>query len=279
MVDGLQVANAGLLLYSLSKQAGIDTSDVKKQADDIKNKTDTIIENTVLTNATDGIVGNNMVSAQIMKSSNSSIDQAVQDAIANDLSIINMTNCIKTLKAYYNLTESDNLIIVKKDTDPSIANNTGSKQVQVDVYTTNRTKLNISICENDHISVKIPILNKSTEGNKDLNLTRYSEIKKSGVDIFDPNDSAFTSRCYNYTYNGYDTTVNSRRQLLYSNTSIQCSDGCSYTGVDENNYAECDCQGKTEKVQNNIVDIALGTLTSFNFEIVSCSSRLSDVYN
>jgi hypothetical protein len=394
----LQAANAGLEVYSMAKKAAKTTSDMDQQAQDMKDNSSKIIKNRVVTNSetTSGIVGNDMVSAQISLASEDS-EFAKQEAIQNNLSIVDMSACINTLKEFYKIPEDDDLIIVKKDIAASLANSsdtvakspgqaaraigeklsetttesssqaatptetsnsassskdttqstskdttgttqstskdntqsasktttgtsqsaskdtapstskdttpstskdtTGtsqstsqktnstpsqtSKLVNIDVYTKNdRTKLDLAPCEDQKISFKIPVKTTTTDENgdeKSLNLERYFDLKKDGIDIFDKNDPAFNSRCYNYTMNDYDTTLAMRRNLLYSNTTIQCSTGCDYKGLDENSYAECSCAGGSTNVQNSIVDIAFDTLSTFNIGIAKCSDRLFDV--
>src|SRR5690606_5990840 len=94
----------------------------------------------------------------------------------------------------------------------------------------------------------------------ELDLDLYYQMKnESGIDIFNPNDTAFTTRCYIHSED-LDTTVNYRRSNYYANTTIKCNPGCEYNGLDEDGYIDCKClNAKTEynivnQVVNNFLD-------------------------
>ena len=70
-----------------------------------------------------------------------------------DLSILDISNCEAILKEKYNLNEDVDLIIVKKEKK---AKKAYEKDIQLEIYEPqNKTKLNLSFCENTNINFYI----------------------------------------------------------------------------------------------------------------------------
>jgi hypothetical protein len=253
---------------------------MKKQISDIKNKTIQMVESIAIDptlNKT--IFGNEYFSTQIIKSDNG--DSAIKEALDNNLSIVNSTECLKKLRKYYNLSQDEQLAVIKTDSDPSLDignNNNTSTKVKIGIIDLEtKQKLNYSICDTT-ISVEIPL-----KDNQVVNSTRYNEYKKDGIDIYNSTDPFFNSKCYSYSMNGYDTTLNMRRNNIYSNTSITCNQGCEYNGLNANNYVLCVCDPSTtsdHSVSNNFLQVVFESVSDINFDLVQCSNRVFNVtYN
>jgi hypothetical protein len=277
----LQASNLGLQAYIIGvKNKLINTqqlNDIKQRSTALQNKSAELVESMALnTNVTKKLVGNDYLSSQIYT------DDYVDDnefLLADGLSVLNITSCLKQLKQFYNFTEDDKLIIIKTDSDPLLNDDSDSsvsaKEVKFDIYSKkDKKKLNISLCDQNNIEIKLPIDNKFY-----INTTKYNLLKEQGIDIFNPNDPYFTSRCYSYSPDGFDTTVKMRMKDLYTNISISCNDDCTYNGIDENNYVRCDCPlvMNSPKFRSKWKKFVLKQLLSLNFGIIMCPNRVFNV--
>jgi hypothetical protein len=261
------VAAAAIMASSASK----DKKDA--QLKDLKNKMQSVLDQALksvdLTDATQ-IFGNTYMATQISRIDDTSLLAADKFALDNRLAIINTTDCISRLIAYYNTTS---IIIVKTDLDSSFnpfSNSTTSQSVNIDFYNSiTREKLNKSICSD--FDIKLPLAAGSG-----INITEYNEvIKTRGIDIYNPDDPAFTSRCVTDEDpdTSYDTTVNSRIRSLYKNKTMLCTSGCKYVKIDSNNYVNCQCTGVTKtksEFLNNICDWFLEGFSNININVVTC---------
>jgi hypothetical protein len=251
------------------------------QIEILKNQTSAIIDMLVKNMNFGGnslssyIVGNDMLSSQFSLTDPTSTKLTIQDAIKNNLTIVNSDKCIETLKKYYNTT--DDFIISKtqfssllKTTSEGVSDST---LLKIYNYKT-RTEVNMSLCNNDEIVYKIP-LNENIKNS--LNLTTFQQLNQSNIDVFNPNNTYFTSVCSPYVDNNtaYDTTVNYRREHYFQNKSIECVGlECQYEGIDENYYIKCNCkqgpQPSSPEVFDITVDFFLQPLSQWNFEIITC---------
>jgi hypothetical protein len=240
----MQASNLAMLVYKIALQNNLITSanksSIKEQLEIIKTRSLEYIRYKALApNTNDLIIGNEFINSQIYREINT--EKVNNEALSNGLSIVNFTNCLDIVKQYYNLTDIDLLTITKTDIDPSLMDggnytNSSLNYVDINLYFNNlQVRMNMSMCDN--IKIKTPI----KEGG--MNLTDYYNYKNQSIDILDPGDPLFTSRCYTYELNGYDTTINMRRRYLFPNKTILCNNNCTYAGIDENNYIECDCSG------------------------------------
>lgn len=247
-----------------------NTTQIQAQIDSMKSNLllymDMLVKSGDLDN--DTIIGE-MFSLQVSTDS----EQMKSDAIKNGLSFINSTACETILKSYYNISQSTSLMVQKVDFSSStnldnLNDTNASNGIRYSFFNpVTKVKLNSSLCENSTVSISIPIKNSSN-----LNMSLYSNLSKIGVDIFDANDTAFVSRCISVLdpETNISTSVNYRIEN-YGQTSAQCSENCTYNGIDENNYVQCDCVGVTESETSNTFDkIELTKFPTMNWGIVVC---------
>jgi hypothetical protein len=254
-------------------------SEKTKKVLDLKDNLETVIGNNINNlNLTDPqMLGDSFMATQIAQLDDKSLTDNTKQALENNLSVVNVTECLKKIKSYYNITEKQNLIIVKSDIDKSFNTTvTSDKWVSFNIYNplTNE-KLNKSIC--DDIQIKTPIIDKQ------LNQTLFNQLRNDGIDVYNPNNKAFTSRCYSNIdpTTGYSTTLNYRVEHYYRNKSINCGNGCKYTSTDENNYAVCQCNGATKtdsNFLNSISDLFLTGFTNINIDLILCYEQVFSVY-
>jgi hypothetical protein len=236
----------------------------------------TVYDNKIKTlNLTDPVViGDSYVTTQVSKADDASLEESYNQAVMNKLAVVNVTSCISKLKSYYNLTNATDLVVIKYDMDKQLlagnANATFSNSLSFDFYDPHtNAKLNRSIC--DSYEVKMPFDRNNTA----INMSLYKDLKNQSIDVYNPNDTAFTSRCTSIIdpATGYSTTLNYRRNNYFQNKSISCGNGCTYKNIDQNDYVVCQCDGVTQtdsELINNLGDLFLGGFTNINLGIIVC---------
>jgi hypothetical protein len=219
---------------------------------------------------------------QLSSSAKASLTDAINTALLNKLSIVDANSCYDTLKQYYNLSTS-NLLISKSDINSYIDLNNLDKPLisnsaQIKIYNpVTRQELNLSLCYDNQFNIKTPI--KSADL---LNLTQYRDLKTSGINGFNPNDTSFNDICFTHIDNNtdYDTTLNFRRHNYFQNKSAGCSGlNCSYQNIDVNDYVSCNCSGvrSEESIHNEFVNYVLEPLTTWNYEVIFCYAQIFQV--
>jgi hypothetical protein len=225
-------------------------------------------------------LGNSLITTQISKTDDQSMEEQNKQAIDNRLSTLNITECTNKLKDYYHLPKNTSLILIKYDLDKSLSANLSQaigNSVSFDLYNpSTMKKLNVSLC--DSYEVQTPIADM-----RDLNKTLYQQFKNQSVDIFNPKDEAFTSRCSVVIDpdTGYSTTLNYRIKKYYQNKTINCGNGCSYKSMNDNDYVTCQCSGVTStdsEIINNIGDFFINGFTNINVSVFICYKQVFNVY-
>jgi hypothetical protein len=220
-------------------------------------------------NNTNYISGNDLFSSQVITSDQLLNGNFTQFALDNNLGFTNLTDCIKTLKNYYNISESENLIINKIDLCPANQTDLSSKSVKIEFYDSQKQKLNMSLCHDKEkpLTYSIPLKEK-----KGLNMARYNAFRNIGIDIYNYEDPAFSSRCNSYQVGGFDITLNMRIKQVFSNLTLKCSRGCSYNGIDSNDYLQCNCDGlPDDDLYGDSQSITLPHYSDINADIIECS--------
>ena len=97
----------------------------------------------------------------------------------NKFSVIDLGKCGSLLKENYNINENSSLIIMKYE---KVSNVSSERLLQYEVYEPiNKTKLNLSICDNENINIDIYIPVILSEKTQNL----YNELQNLGYDLFD----------------------------------------------------------------------------------------------
>lgn len=234
-------------------------------------------------------------SVQVYNTSERGTNENEQTALTNSLSIINFTNCEVVLKQIYNIPTNESLLIYKIDYSKYLNgnnnNNNNNSNIAYKVFDDNGSDLNMSYCNNTKVNIKISAT-QIQNGNA-INTTLYSEYFNNSdnndnsdssnnnhqrIDVYNSNSSFYNDICYSYSKHGNDLALNDRRNTIYPNISIECSDSCSYNGIDNNNYIDCKCSVVAEvEVSANIVEDFLSTLTKSNFMIFTCYNKILSI--
>jgi hypothetical protein len=209
--------------------------------------------------------------------STSNLDDLNKNARENNLSIVDNSACETALKQFYNIPSNESLIISKFDfssaTDLSKANDPdASKLISFNYYhPTTKEKLDIEVCKSTPVKTNIPLKNAAR-------INTYV-LKTLNVDVFNPNETAFKTRCraiVDTKGNDSDTTINSRRKNFFNGTGT-CSEGCDYKGLDESNFMICDCKGLTpgKELSQSIDNKGLDILPSLNYDVTLCWEKIT----
>ncbi len=93
------------------------------------------------------------------------------------------------------------------------------------------------------------------------------------IDVYNPKDEFYNNICFSYSDGKNDLTLNNRRKDVFPNTTIECSAGCNYTGLNASlGYSECECQGEAaESVGVDYLANALDALLNNNLKLVVCA--------
>ena len=173
----------------------------------------------------------------------------------NQVSKIDLGECENLLKDFYHLDRSVSLIIVKFE---KVTNVSKERTLQYEVYEPfNKTKLNLSVCENTTISVYTPVILSE----KLQNL--YEELKDKGYDLFNINSAFYQDICTPFNSpDGTDVPLNDRINSYFNNDETLCQPNCKFSDYSiETNLLKCDCD-----VSNSIIDTK--TIKKFTKESV-----------
>ena len=205
------------------------------------------------------IDGNNIIYEITTSSSNNDF---------NNISRIDFGECENILKEHYAI---DYLLVFKIDIK---LNDSYPTSVQYEVYSPeNKTKLDLSLCENTQIDVYVPV--KIDNGTNIL----INEMNQLGFDILDKDNSFYNDICTPFTSDdGTDITLNDRQKTYYNSNIILCENSCEYKSYNNSNgKVKCKCEIKNEiseikKISYDKMDINnfLDLKTISNIELIKC---------
>ena len=164
------------------------------------------------------------------------------------VSRIDLGNCETILKNYYHINQNDSLIIVALE---KVTNVSTERAMLYEVYEPyNKTKLNLSICDNTTISIFIPIV--LSEELQNL----YNQAKEDGYDIFDLNGAFFNDMCTPFTTpNGTDILLSDRVTYYFYNSETLCQSNCEFSNYDfETQYLECNCDTSNSEIPTKDIE-------------------------
>ena len=192
------------------------------------------------------------------------------------VSNVDLDECEKIIKEKENLTDDDDLIILKTDTKSDDQKVT---YVQYEIYNPYTRKIiNLDICSNVSIHVYTPVV--IPPGSESL----YNSGASYGYNLYDPENSFYNDICSTYTTeNGTDITLSDRKNEIYNNNlknNTLCQNDCTFVSYNSTTKkAKCDCSVQTEEiiadfnvvnVKNLIKDSLINTLKNSNFLVLKC---------
>ena len=179
-----------------------------------------------------------------------------------DISSVDLGDCERDLIKINGIPEDMPLIILKTDIK---ADNLTKTYVQYEIYDPrNLNRLDLSICKNT-ISISAPIeLDNSIS-------SLYDNMKESGYNLFNENDSFYNDICSIYTSeNGTDMTLNDRKNEIYNKSGkiSLCQNGCELEYYNSTNRkAKCKCSPQINETKPSLNS----SNYKFNLKIISDS--------
>ena len=240
---------------------------------------------TSFVNSSSIINGSNFIAVVL-----SSDDMSPEKQIKNGISAIDLGDCMKVIKDYYNISKDENIIILniesknnnKKDNYSEGNSFNLGKNVHLEIYDFSGRKLDLGVCKED-----IKVMKYIGDVDK-LNIQSAKSLAEQGIDIFNAKDEFFNNICHNYNNKeNKDIILNDRRKDIYQNASF-CQYGCIYSGMNFNLMtADCLCNSSilqdeennnNEKENQEIVNFKtitksfISNLLDFNFDVLKCSN-------
>ena len=193
-----------------------------------------------------------------------------------NISSIDLGECESLLKAQENLTENDNLIVLKTDIK---SEDLSSTYVQYEIYSpVTLSKVSMEVCKDISIGVSVPV---SLDGST---LSIFDSLSQSGYNLFNLNDSFYNDICSTYTTkDGTDLTLADRKNLIYDNNAdiSMCQDGCNLQSYNSTTRkAKCDCSVQKKETitditklsfdKKDLADSFFNALKNSNFLVLKC---------
>ena len=234
-----------------------DSLSTENKDDMINNIIDNIISgnlNTLLSNVTennkDFLIKEDDIIFQITTTDNQNNNDY------NNISNIKLGECEDELKRIYNISKNKSLIILKIDYFmPGLLIPVIGYEV---FHPENRTKLDLSYCQEFLINYNIPV-----------------SIDENNVDKYDPNSDYYNDECSAYTSDdGTDITLNDRKVEYNENNLSLCENNCTFTEYDSDTKKSiCMCEIKTKIYSiSEIIENKDSVSNSFNTEEKSNST-------
>ena len=192
---------------------------IKKIKEDIINhKIDSLLLNVTQGNKEDLSIKEGNVLYQITTTENQN------NNTYNNISTIKLGKCEEILKTKYNISSNLSLIIFKID---YYIEGLLIPIIGYEVYEPiNKSKLNLSYCEDSLINYNIPVT-----------------IDENNLFKYDPNSEYYNDECNAYTTeNGTDIILNDRKEDFKEKNMSLCENLCDYMGYDKDTKkALCEC--------------------------------------
>lgn len=231
--------------------------------------TDTLLETKSLN--TDLNYRTDYFTVQVFKNATSAINSQYNTGI--NTPIIDFSPCERKIRETLKIPSNIGIPVGKIDWDPTLTNSNNIGDVSYVFYNpyTGERINQTEICKDVGIKVKFPTNTTS------INSTLVEIYKNQSINILDTSSDFYNSRCFSFSNDtsNSDVTLNDRRSLIYPNTSIACSAGCEFSGLDENNFTICDCYN-TNETQAILENAILSALSESNIEIFVCFTNAFD---
>ena len=221
------------------------------------------------------LYGDNFI-VQVYNSSFLSTLKAFEIAIEQNLTFVDLNECVNILKKVWSFNSSDDLIIMKIDL---LQENALTNQLDYIIFApTDGNKLDMTVCSSLYIRTNYPLLynNSNNNYNISINFDLAYNLSLLGHDVFDPDDPLFNDFCMNFTSSdGKDVTIKDRRNDYFQNVSL-CEHNCQYLQLLFNyNRVECACPIK-HNISTNYTNVNGYDVTfeedpdHSNFEVAEC---------
>ena len=145
-----------------------------------------------------------------------------KEQLKKGISAIDLGDCTKSIKDYYNISENESLIILNMESKRNLTkteeekNNDNSfnlgKEIQIEVYDKSGRKLDLSVCKEE---IKVIKYIGDTE---ELDIKSAMNLADKGIDVFNASDEFFNDLCKYYDNNDTkDIIIKDRRNDIFQN--------------------------------------------------------------
>ena len=110
-------------------------------------------------------------------------------------------------------------------------------------------------------------------------LALYKDLKNSGYDLFNINDSFYNDICSPYkSDNGTDVLLSDRKNDIYNNIPTTCQSNCEYSSFDlEHQLLKCDCHAFDDEIDfhdsNKFYSTVFCKMTNKNFTYLTYTQK------
>ena len=190
----------------------------------------------------------------------------------NKFSKIDLGQCEDILREKYKIDKNISLLMIKYE---KVSHISSERNLQFEIYDPiNKTRLNLSVCNNASIDVYIPVILSEQF------LGLINEIKDLGYDIFDIKSDFYQDICTPFkSPNGADVLLSDRINYYFNNEETQCQPNChfsDYSFEKQNLKCKCDIENSEINFDNKII-ISKSIYTSFydvikysNYKVLKC---------
>jgi hypothetical protein len=237
---------------------GSDGYSIEELANNHNKLLNKIINNSDLTGRK--IFGNIHYNTQITSATKDAITEAITIAKQHNITATGFDTCIAELRKKYKLNDDD-ITIIKSEGKITGKGNTVKNNIDI-TYLNSKTKeiLDKSSCKTDKSTIQIPVVMTDSEKQN------YEKFKTQGLDLYDPTQQAFRSKCYSFSDpNEVDTTLDYRLSNYLLNRTDCLDNGCVYLNITSDGFINCDCE-------SSVVDnIGTDTYPDGNSNLLACA--------
>ena len=250
------------------KKGNFETNDGKF---DFDNKNSTIPKDKIQDNRDDIMKNTKPGESYELKGDGYEIKVAPMGQSEEGTTSIDFLSCEQKLRDEY-CSDNSNCTLTVFQTETTNSNEKSlTNNVKYVVYNENNTELDLSVCQDEKISI-----NYALKDNSNFDLTKYSEFSNKGIDILNSSDAFFNDICYSYSDGTSDMILSDRISEIYQNYSL-CGSGCDYEGINiDDSTVSCSCSVVTDDSEEdedeaeNLKDIFLGLFENSTFGVVKC---------
>ena len=192
----------------------------------------------------------------------------------SNLTFIDLGECGKKIKKYYNLDSDEQLYILSIE-NTNTSSYSLTNQIEYQIFLKNGTQLtDLSACNDEYIIVDSPISNLDL-----INLDEAENFYSQGYDIFNLSSEFYSDICKGANINENDITLKDRKEEIYPSNISFCSNGCKLDKIKiEKKRISCSCNASLNGESVNLNDNKLNAtndfstylLDSLNYKIIKC---------
>ena len=194
----------------------------------------------------------------------------------NIATYINFANCENILRKENNISSSSALTVYQIEIDSPFEQSL-NKRIEYAVFNENKTRLNLSVCQNEKIEINYQLAQAK------VNQTKINFYSNLGIDVFDIKNEFFHDICYPYSEEDSDMVLKDRVSDIYENYSM-CDNNCEYNGINiSTNIINCICDVKTNfnstSEPTHLNQMVLDTFKYSNLAVIKCHKLILDFRN